>query len=143
MNANFRHVYFRLNQTIYVWGKGWVISEDARIEWHKQIAQLLELCKFNIKVPKQSMYCYEGFNCDGESLYMHPMDFSGYIHKDNIAKFEAIVRAFESKYWTVRGVDAYAMDTDDKHIETNKAKNAEIEIAKKENVLTEAQSCAN
>ena len=129
--TKYKHVFFRLNQKCYIWGKGWVLSSAARDEWEKQIVQLLIDLGLTIKPIDRIFTCYEGFNDLGEGIYMHPMDFSGIVHEDNIAKWEAIFRKAESKYWTIRIVDAYPLRKDSciaypKRVEENRLKYLEL-----------------
>jgi hypothetical protein len=99
----FKHTFFRLNQTIYEWGIGWVISTEAADAWEVEVKKLLVQLGFK-PIYSKSGRVWEGFNKEGESLYMHPMDFTGYIHEDNVKRYEEIIRAFTSKYWNLKEV---------------------------------------
>ncbi len=109
IQENYKHVYFRLYQTIYVWGKGWTVSNRAIDEWKAEISVLIML--LGLLIPKQRVVASspEGVNNLGESIYLHPMDFTGYIHKDNIQKFEKVIREFKSQYWSFKNTDVYEL----------------------------------
>jgi hypothetical protein len=97
----YKQVNIFLNQKIYLWGKGWTISMEAYHEWEKEIRELITKLKMVIKKEKVvSNASDEGVNSIGESLYFHPMNFSGYIHQDNIESVLETIKSFKSKYWT-------------------------------------------
>lgn len=105
----YRHVYFRLDQNIYEWGRGWTISSDAINEWTEEIKALVVLMGFKLSPPQFSSACYQGFTEDGQDIYMHPMSFSGIIHLNDLPKAHQAVREFKSKYWRLSKVDSYAL----------------------------------
>lgn len=109
----YKHVFFRLKQNIYEWGKGWLISDSMANSWEIEIVKLLNALNL---LPVKSQYgkVYEGFNESGESLYMHPMDFTGYIHKDNIKAFETKIKEFseKSRYWEYAKTDVFELETE-------------------------------
>ena len=37
---NYRHVYFRINQTVYEWGWGLILAKEAKDELHADISTL-------------------------------------------------------------------------------------------------------
>lgn len=131
VESPYKHTFFRLRQNIYEWGQGWVVSQTAANEWELQVVELLKQLGFT-PVHHKIGRVWEGFNAEGESLYMHPMDFTGYIHEANIAKYEAIIKAFETKYWTLSSVDRYPMQSERNQmawigtIENNKKKYLEV-----------------
>jgi uncharacterized protein YlzI (FlbEa/FlbD family) len=99
---------------MYLWGKGYVITQEAHDEVHTDISKLIkELGMF--EVPDEMKVCsasaQSGVN-DYEGLYFHPMDFSGCIHKDNIEKVTEIIRSFKSKYFSLSKVDVYTFRPD-------------------------------
>ena len=100
-NFPYKQVNIFLNQSIYVWGKGWVLSMEAYHAWEKEIRELITKLGMQLKKEKVvSSACDEGVNSIGESLYFHPMNFSGYIHEDNIESVLETIKTFKSKYWT-------------------------------------------
>ena len=108
-DSPYKHVFFRINQSIYGWGKGYLISNEAINEWEKEVIQILCLLKLVLKPKNIYGACHEGLSELGESLYMHPMDFSGYIHTDNIKRFEEVIKNFNSKYWRYDRTNIYNM----------------------------------
>lgn len=128
----YKHVYFRLHQTIYRWGKGWIVSDHAREQWEQEIKVLIST--LGLKEYKASVTgaAPQGVNKIGESIYMHPMDFTGIIHEDNINHFTTVINAFKSQYWSYAQTDIYELSMErnecnnDHDIERNKKRYNEV-----------------
>lgn len=100
-NFPYKQVNIFLKQNNYLWGKGWVLSMDAYNEWEQEIRELITRLGMQLKREKvTSSSCDEGINLMGEGLYFHPMNFNGYIHKDNIESVLEVIKTFKSKYWS-------------------------------------------
>lgn len=132
-DSPFKQVIFRLNQTVYLWGEGWVIIKEMQIEWEEQVKELLG--KLNLKLaPHNPVYgeCVEGFNSAGESMYMHPMEFTGYLHEDSIKHFETLIKEFKSKFWMLGETKVFNLEDESNRygwigtIEKNKKKYLEL-----------------
>ncbi len=105
--ADYKHVYFRINDSVYKWGVGYIISHEAIEDFEKDIDKMIALLGMKRKHEKRSsMSAITGVN-GYEQIYFHPMGFSGSIHKDNIEKYTKILKEFKSKYFNWRGVDVY------------------------------------
>lgn len=108
----YKHVYFRIHQHIYQWGTGWVVSDHAREEWEREVLQLISLLGLKEYRAKITGASPQGVNETGESIYMHPMDFTGIIHEDNINQFTTVINAFKSQYWSYAQTDIYELNTE-------------------------------
>ena len=97
----YKQINIFLNQSNYLCSKGWVLSMDAYHEWEEEIRELITKLGMELKKEKVSISsCDTGINSIGESLYFHPMNFSGYIHQDNIESVLEVIKSFKSKYWS-------------------------------------------
>jgi hypothetical protein len=113
---NYRHVYFRINQTVYEWGWGLILAKEAKDELHADISTLI--VKLGLKeIPEELKICGSASSQEGvnefEGIYFHPMGFSGNVHKDNIEKFTQVISTFESKYFSFSSVDIYNFKSED------------------------------
>ena len=100
---NLKKVFFRLNSN-YVWGSG--ISAEEFAVFESEAARIINLMGFNI-LPKTSTSSCPQAVLNEESIYAHPMDFSGIMTEENIEKMTSILNNFESKTFSVRAIDTY------------------------------------
>jgi hypothetical protein len=109
-NLQFKKVHFNLNQSIYKWGKGWIVSADEANQFDFEIKQLIEKLGLITQLDKIVEAASEtGINAIGESIYFHPMSFVGYIRQDNISKYKEIINSFNSKFWSLGSVSEYEL----------------------------------
>ena len=107
--STYKNVFFRLNQTIYEWGKGFIITNDAVEEFEKDVDRLINLFDM-VKLPEAMKVCKSSSTSAVrfyEGIYFHPMNFSGTIHKDNIKNYTSILSNFKSQYFSLDMVDVY------------------------------------
>lgn len=93
--------YFRI-ETGYVWGEGH--TQEKRETFRNEIIPLLSGLGFEMKEPKSSGACYEGFR-GKERLYCHPMHLNGEIFEESIPAIEQALE--QSKVITFIRTDTY------------------------------------
>jgi len=111
----YQKVYYRINSS-YKWGHGMDNADHEKFE--EEVRDLIK--KIGLTEQKKTIRCESitGKN-DFESLYFHPMDFSGYIQREKISIIERIINEGGYKTFSLRGVDTYetVIDWTDEELE--------------------------
>ena len=64
--------------TSYVWGSGWPNTQDG-YKFDAEVRNALEKAGFEVNEAKDSSSCLFIREKDGPYLYLHPMEFTGYL----------------------------------------------------------------
>lgn len=97
-------VYFRIETNFYHFDNG-IIDVELEKEFKKEIKTIFTNLDFEYKEPKYSSSCPEVSKKDGQNLYLHPMNFSGIILKNDIKKISEKLN--NAKTFNLRWVDTY------------------------------------
>ena len=84
----YANVYFRLNAG-YQWGPGWTRPQEDVDAWATEADVILQDLGFKIIRPRDRGVCTMVARGPIEGLYLHPMDFSGWVAEDSIPEIDA------------------------------------------------------
>lgn len=101
----------RMDNKLYRWGQGWV-SDTAKREFDLYILTIFKAAGYQIKMPDISGGCYEIVlpYHDKATVYMHPLEFSGFALPEDIEKIYYLMRTldmcsnFSVKIWDIYDV---------------------------------------
>lgn len=88
--SKYKKVIFNLD-TAYKWGRGWTSAEAQAFE--DEVYPKLEEAGYTIRRSIDSMASDTIDEKDGTYLYLHPMDWSGYLKEEDIEKIYNILKS--------------------------------------------------
>lgn len=98
-------VYFRLNQRVYEWGRGWtgIISDT---DYYNAVEDFFRSIGFEILPGRSSGVCPTAFR-GKEHIYLHPMDFSGVVLKTSVEEIAEAMQSVDKSLFSCDYVDLY------------------------------------
>lgn len=98
-------VYFRLNQKVYEWGRGWtgIMSKE---DYYNAVEAFFRSIGFIILSSRWGADCPTAYK-GKEHIYLHPMDFSGVVLKTSVGKIAEALESTDKNLFDCRFVDLY------------------------------------